>query len=362
MMDIARRRLANQGFFSEIFHAADQVVVWLGAIQAQDYAGGKWSIGLRLPGSSDTSVEEAIAKQRIVRTWAMRGTLHFVAAEDVHWLLALLGPRIISRNGRRYRQLELDEATLAQSAEILARALENGRQMDRQDLSDLLQRAGISTAGQRLFYMLQHAALSGLIGQGTAPKNKPLFAQLPPPADPLRLMDREEALRELASRYFTSRGPATLEDFTWWSGLLSGDAKTGLDAAKTTLIQEKIGQKTYWFTEEVSTNTESIPGIILLPGFDEYLVSYRDRSAVIADDFIELWSKSKAMFSPSIVLRGQVIGLWKRAAKKHHIEITTNLFTRLTAEEEKLLHTGCESVRTISCQKSNLTKAISKPE
>lgn len=352
--NIAAQRLINQGFNTTMFQSPAEAVAWLVAIQAQDYAGAKWSTGLRLRGSSDESVEEAVTKKEIVRTWAMRGTLHFVAAEDAHWMLALLRPRIISKNGRRYRQLELDEATLARSNEVLARALGDGNRLDRQELREILENEGVSAEGQRLFYMLQHAALEGLICQGTAPKNKPLYSMLPPPLKPDRLLDRQEALGELAARYFTSRGPATLDDFVWWSGLLVADAKAGLESAKSKLVQETIDKKSYWLPQAVLALADSTPEVILLPGFDEYLVSYRDRSAAIPDAYAEAWSKSKAMFSPSILVRGQVSGLWKRALKKESVEITADLFRDLTAVEQIALEATAQAYGRFLGKAANL--------
>jgi hypothetical protein len=337
MAHIASQRLAGQGFYAPKLRSPEAVVAWLGAIQAQDYAGVKWSIGLRLPGCNDDDVEQAIASQAVVRTWVMRGTLHFVAAEDARWLLTLLGPRVIAKNERRYRQLELDEATLARSNEILVRALQNFRQLDRAALRDILEEEGISTAGQRLFYMLQRAALDRLICQGTAPKNNPLFTLLPQPEVPGQPLHREVALAELAARYFSSRGPATLDDFVWWSGMLVADAKAGVEAAKHNLVQDRIGDKVYWLAETGPPASGFLPQILLLPGFDEYLVSYRDRSASVPEAYVEAWSKSKAMFSPSILLRGQVAGLWKRTIKKNSVLITADRFRELTAGEERSL-------------------------
>lgn len=343
MSSIAKQRLASQGFHSAQFERVEDVAAWLGAIQAQDYAGAKWSVGLRLIGSSDVDVEQAIAAETIVRTWALRGTLHFVAAKDVHWLLALLAPRIIAKNARRYRQLELDEQTLARSNQLLAQALEGGRQLDRVALRAVLEEKTISTEGQRIFYMLQRAALDGLICQGTAPRNNPAYLQLAPPTAPKRLMNRDEALAELAARYFSSRGPAMLDDFVWWSGLLVADARTGLAAAKPNLAKETIGGKTYWRSESPPALPDRSPDIYLLPGFDEYLVGYRDRSAAIDAQYAAAWSKSKAMFSPSILLRSQVSGLWKRSIKKQHIEIEADLFKKLTVEENEALEAAAQA-------------------
>ena len=343
MNTIALRRLAAQQLSSGRLELPVDVVKWLGAIQAQDYAGAKWSVGLRLPGSSDDAVEQAIADNVIVRTWAMRGTLHFVAAEDVHWLLALLAPRIIAKNRRRYRQLELDEQTLARSSALLYGALEGSRQLDRQALRPVLEKEGISTDGQRIFYMLQRASLDGLICQGVAEKNKPAFLRLAPPLAGITPVPREEALARLALRYFTSRGPATLDDFVWWAGLLVADARAGLEAAASKLVRETLAGKTYWLADSMPASPRSAPDLYLLPGFDEYLVSYRNRSAALDEKYAAAWSRSKAMFSPSIIRRGQVIGLWKRTIKEYLVEITPDLFIDLTAVNIRVLEEAAEA-------------------
>ena len=342
MERILNHRLANQGLYPAKFQTAAECVAALGAIQGQDYAGAKWSLGLRIPCSSDKDIEEAIAHQIIVRTWAMRGTLHIVAAADLHWLLALLGPRIIATNKRRYGQLELDEATLARADNILVEALQDGRSLNRDALRTTIEDEGISTAGQRMVYMLQHASLNNLICQETAPKNKPLFTLTPRPSQPGRLLDRQEALAELALRYFTSRGPAALDDFVWWSGLLVADAWAGLEAVKPRLVNEKEGDIDYWRPETASSQTQSHPEIMLLPGFDEYLVGYRDRSAVIAGEHYPAWSRTNAMFSPTILLNGQVKGLWKRQIKKDSVTITPEPFVELTTRETAALETTAQ--------------------
>ncbi len=340
---IVRQRLASQQFESSQFKQPVDVIHWLGAIQAQDYNGAKWSVGLRLPSCSDAVVERAISAGEIIRTWAVRGTLHFVDPEDIRWLLALLAPRIIAKNARRYRQLELDEYTMARSNELLARALEDGSKMDRQQLRSVVEDNGISTAGQRMFYMLQRASIDGLICQGAADKNRPSFVRLDAPKASEARKSREEALTELATRYFTGHGPATLDDFVWWSGLFVADARAGLDEASSELVKESIEGKTYWMSRTALDSPITAKEIQLLPGFDEYLVGYRDRSAVLDEQFVEMWSKGKAMFSPSIILRGKVAGLWSRTLKKNSATITPELFVDLAADDEEALADAAES-------------------
>ncbi len=216
------------------------------AVQGQDYAGAKWSLGLRLSKSTAAGVEQAISDKIILRSWLLRGTLHLVSGTDIHWLLVLLGPGIIAGNKRRYRELELDEATLLRSNDLLANALQGNDQLGRKELLAFLRQNGISTEGQRGVYMLQRASLEGLICQGVMHANNPTFMKLD--GFPSKTMNRQEALAELARRYFISRGPATLQDFTWWSGLPAAEARAGLDSVQSQFIHESIDEQVYWWS------------------------------------------------------------------------------------------------------------------
>ncbi|MDX1416705.1 MAG: winged helix DNA-binding domain-containing protein, partial [Candidatus Promineifilaceae bacterium] len=223
LLDIARRRLRNQQIGRERFDQPDQVPAWLGAMQAQDYAGVKWAIGLRCQTASDTNVEQAIADREIIRTWLMRGTLQIVAAEDVRWMVVLLGPRLIKQSARRRRELGLDDTLLARSSEVLSTVLHGRRQLTRTAVLQALEQQGISTVGQRGYHILRHAGLQGHICFGSMQNKEQTFVLLEEWAPQGQKKEREEALAELAQRYFTSHGPATLEDFVWWSGLTKAD-------------------------------------------------------------------------------------------------------------------------------------------
>ncbi|MCX9077598.1 MAG: winged helix DNA-binding domain-containing protein, partial [Candidatus Methanoperedens sp.] len=236
---LIQQRLHNQRLVRPGFDQPAEVVAWLGALQGQDYPGAKWSLGLRLVNGTDVQVEQAIADGHVVRTWAMRGTLHLVAAADVRWLVALVAPRIIAGNARRYRELELDEHTLARSSEVIASQLR--QPLARKALLAILEQNGISTKGQRAPYLLQRASLDGLIGQGVMQGRESVFFPLPD----AKSRAPEDGAAELARRYFASRGPATLKDFIWWSGLAAADARAGLEAVKSALAEMKIEGQSY---------------------------------------------------------------------------------------------------------------------
>ena len=209
--DIARLRLYNQQIVSTRLKKPEEVAAWLGGMQGQDYAGCKWSFGLRLPDATDADIEQAIACRTIIRTWPMRGTLHFVAAADVRWMLDLLAPRNIAGSARRHKQLELDEATFSRCRDIFIKALHGGRQLTRDDLYKLLEDAGISMNSQRGYHILWRSALDGIICFSAQRGRQQTFALLDEWAPGAVKLPRGEALAELAKRYFNSRGPATLQ-------------------------------------------------------------------------------------------------------------------------------------------------------
>jgi hypothetical protein len=332
-LNIAVRRLHSQQLERPQLKKPGEVVAWLVAAQAQDYAGAKWSIGLRLPGSTDASIEQAIANKTIVRTWALRGTLHFVAAADIRWLLALVAPRVIAGNARRYRELELDEQMLARSNAVLSRALRTGKPLTRTALFVVLQQNGISTQGQRGVYMLQRASLDGLICQGVMRGKDPTFMPLDASFPKIKKMRRDEALAELARRYFTSRGPATLQDFVWWSGLSTAEASAGLEAVKSRLAHESFDGRTYWLSRSRPAIHDRSPTTYLLPGFDEYLLSYKDRSASLDVPRYNRLTPPNGMLPSTIVIDGRVVSTWKRTLKKDSVVIAAHPFAALTAAE-----------------------------
>lgn len=336
MLNLAIHRLHTHQLENTKLKTPAEVVERLGAVQAQDYAGAKWSLGLRLPASTDSDIEKAIHEKAFLRTWVMRGTLHFVPLHDIHWMVSLLAPRLISISARRYQQLELDYQTLTRSNDLLANALRDGDMMSRPDLLEHLEQNGISTAGQRGVHMLQRASLDGLICQGEAIKNVPMFMLMPPKTGTLT---REESLAELARRFFTGHGPATLQDFVWWSGMSVGEARAGLNDAKSQLIEEKIGKQSYWFSEPAPTTHH--PSFHLLPGFDEYLM-YKDRSASIEDHIQKIRNGKNGMLTPTIVTDGWVIAFWKRTFKKDTVIIHVEPFRPFTETENQSLEAAAQ--------------------
>ncbi|GIK38325.1 MAG: hypothetical protein BroJett011_21580 [Chloroflexota bacterium] len=335
---IAQFRLYHQQIAGTPFKEPGQIVSWLGALQAQDYAGAKWSIGLRLPDATDSEIEQAITNKTMIRTWPMRGTLHFVATEDIRWLLELLTPRIIAQTAGRYRQLELDEAIFARSKELFVKALQGGKQLTRDEMYQLLERANISPAGQRGYHILCRSAQDGLICFGPPSGKQQTFTLLDEWAPRAKSLARDEALAELTRRYFTSHGPATLPDFGGWSGLTLTEARAGLEMVKTQLSQETVNGQTYWMSPDRPVIADNSPTTYLLPGFDEYMLGYKDRSAVLeAIHAPKITPGNNGMFSPTLVIDGKVAGTWKRTFKKETVVITASPFNSLSEDQKQAI-------------------------
>lgn len=329
-IEIGLQRLVSQQVAQPTGVQPHDVVQRLGAVQAQDYLGALWAVGLRTPGATEQSIEQALAEKTIIRTWPMRGTLHFVAATDVRWMLELLTPRIVQRSQTRLKQLGLDAATLTASATVVANALQGGKQIARNDLYAILEQAQISTEGQRGIHILSQLAHSQLICFGARAGKQPTFALLDEWAPDAKSLPRDEALATLALRYFTGHGPATLEDLIWWSGLTTADAKAGLAVAKPQLGHEHHESVDYYFDQTAAITPNASPASHLLPPFDEFLIGYRDRSAVLEAQHAGLVVPgANGIFNPIIVIDGRVVGTWKRVLKGDSVTVSFSPFAPL---------------------------------
>jgi Winged helix DNA-binding domain len=328
--DIARCRLINQQIASTKYTIPGEIVALLGAVQAQDYLGALWAIGLRSANSTEAEIEKAIGARTIVRTWAMRGTLHFVAAADVRWVLELLTPPIIAASKRQQQQLELDDKTLARCRALFTKALQADKQLTRDAMYSLLESARISTGSQRGYHILWRLAQEGIICFATREGKQQTFALLDDWLKPTKKLKREEALAELTKRYFIGHGPATLQDFAWWSGLKISEAKAGLEMVASCLRKETDGTKVYWTSTESTASPSEIPIACLLPGFDEYMLGYNERSAVLDPLHAQkLIPDNNGRFLSTMIMNGRVGGTWKRTVKKKRIHVTMEPFSSL---------------------------------
>jgi hypothetical protein len=339
---ILYRRLLNQQLIQPMLEKPGDIVSWLVAMQAQEYAMAKWAIGLRLPGSTDQQIEKDFNSGAILRTHLMRPTWHFVAPKDIRWMLRLTAPRVHAINNYWYRKLELDKKILKRIYNLLTKVL-MGNSLTRDELRAVFDKAKIMSDGLRMGYILMHAELEGLICSGPRKGKQFSYALLDERvAQDKRKLDTEEALTTLCSRYFTSRGPATIKDFVTWSGLSMKDARVGISLMDATLLKENIYDQEYFFPE-IQKRKKSILPTFLMPDYDEYGMSYKDRrdlfDAGVQSKFKEgVKRDDNLVFNRMLIVDGQISGTWKRTVDKNKIEVDIVPFAPLIKTKQEAVN------------------------
>jgi hypothetical protein len=344
-INIPYQRLFNQHITRQIFQTSGEVVQRLGAVQSQDYAAAKWAIALRAKSLTDADLDRDFADGTILRTHVMRPTWHFVARADIRWLLALTAPRVHAANTYQYRRLELDTTIFTACNDALIKALRDGNQLTRSELASVLWLTGIDVSDLRLAYLILSAELDGIVCSGARRGKQFTYALLDDRVPATKIWERDEALAELARRYFESRGPATEDDFIWWSGLSRTDVRRGLELIKSQLAHDSIDGKTYWFAASMTLATNRPQNAYLLPNYDEYVVGYTDRSAIFdSSHAVKLDARRNPLFQHTIVLNGQISGTWKRNlnTEKKAVRIELNPFAPLTNGERNTINTAAE--------------------
>jgi hypothetical protein len=324
---VARRRLEAQHISSTTFTRAEEAVAWLGAVQAQDYLGALWAVGLRLGDATEEDIERALAERRIVRTWPMRGTLHFVAAADARWMTELLARRPAAAAAGRLRSYGIDEAVLSRARRVLVRKLEGGRKLTRPAVYRVLEQAGITAAREHGLHILWRLAQDCVICFGPREGKQQTFVLFDEWLPRAKALPREEALAALATRYFTSHGPATQRDFAWWSGLTLADARRATLLAGDRIAEHTIDGEHHWSASGRSARAATRGGTYVLPAFDEFLVGYSDRSASI-DASISSRISGGGIVHPVIVRDGQVVGTWRRRTGRREVVCSVASFAR----------------------------------
>jgi hypothetical protein len=319
-----------------------KAVSFMGAIQAQDFPMAKWAVGVRVPGTTDTLVNDALDDASIIRTHLLRPTWHLVTSQDVRWLLELSAPRIKTFLKSRHRQLELSERLFARSNRLLENALGGGKQMTREEIAVRFRQADIAVDQNRASHLLLRAELDAIICNGTLRKGKPTYALLDDRVPNARPFPRDEALAKLAQRYFNSRSPATLQDFSWWSGLSLGDARNAIEMVKTSLVSSRIGSRNYLFSNASAARLPEWGSLHLLPAYDEFILSYADRSASLSFVNEKKAISNNGIFRPVILASGQAIGVWNRHTTKDKIEIEAALFRRLDKATKMAIEVSLE--------------------
>jgi hypothetical protein len=328
--ELTALRLTAQRIAGSVFEQPGDVVRWMLAMQAQDLPGARWSVGLRLPGSTDAAIERALSSGEIVRSWPMRGTLHLVAPEDLGWMLAISAPRQSTWAAKRRRDLAITDRELARAGDIAIGLMTGGRAVRRDRLLEAWAAAGIPTTGQRGYHLLWNLGHTGLIVFGPSDGKQQTFTLLEEWVPHQRRLEGDEALGEFAARYFRSHGPATAQDFAWWASITLGDARRALAVAADGLEKREYGDVAHYCAPGLERAASAVHA---LAGFDEYMLGYRDRSpALPAEHSDRIVPGNNGIFLPTIVVDGDIVGTWKRTETSKVVRIEPVGFRPLTTK------------------------------
>jgi hypothetical protein len=342
--ELAALRLHRQHLVGNPLGTPAEVVRWLGAVQSQDYPGAKWALAQRTTGVDDSALDALFDEGKILRTHVMRPTWHFVRPEDLRGLLDLTRHRVKAVMASYDRKLGLDDAVFAKSHGLLAAALEGERYMTRKELGAVLAGGGIPASAHQLAHLMLRAELDAVVVSGPLRGRQftyALFDERVPPAPP---RPREEALADLALRYFTSHGPATVHDFAWWSGLTVTEARAGLERVRRGLEEVTCEGKTYWLSAPAAPVSLPEPTLHLLPNYDEHLVAYRDHGPSLdpgAPGAMAGWGT--ALTAHLVVRNGLVVGGWRRTVEKQRVVVTPTLLVALSDAERAAMEAEAEA-------------------
>jgi hypothetical protein len=308
------------------------VVEWFGAMQAQDMNSGLWSLGVRLPGSTVDDINAALERREAVRTWPMRGTVHLVPPADVHWMLEVMGVRALAGVAKRREILGLDEKTVDRATDVLGAALTGGKRLTRAECLAALTDGGIEVTGQRGYHLLWYAAQRGVTVIAPHVGKEQTFVLLDEWVPEPRRPSRDEALGIVALRYFRSHGPTTRKDLAGWTGLPMTDVKTGIAVAGDALTTVDVDGVEMIMAAGASPVAKE--DWLALPGFDEYLLGFKDRSMMIDAGHLQaIVPGGNGMFRSTIVRGGRVVAVWTRALARKGVTVTVEPLIPLSSRD-----------------------------
>ena len=348
--DVGLLRLIAQRVAGPGSATATDAVRWMTATQAQDFSSAVLAIALRTQSRSRSDVHDALDSGSVVRSWPMRGTLHFVAAEDLAWMLALTAERSLATSARYRAQLGLDLSTVERAREVAIETLAGGGRTSRADLLVSWEKAGLPTVKEHGYRLIWHLAQTGTLclgptGLGPTQCTEQHFVLLDEWITTSRHLDHDEALGEWALRYFRGHGPATVKDFTWWTQLKAADVKVAIAIAAPQLERIVVEDVTYYLDPQTlgvfDARRRKARGVFLLPGFDEYLLGYQTRTDVLPPEFAaRIVPGSNGIFLPTVISDGEVVGTWKRAGTATKRTLAASAFTdfgeRVSAATERV--------------------------
>ncbi|XAS66498.1 winged helix DNA-binding domain-containing protein [Micrococcaceae bacterium Sec5.7] len=314
---MGRLRLASQGLLGPGFASVPDAVQWMTATQAQDLAAAMWAIGLRVPGAGQSDVRAALDSGQVVRSWPMRGTLHLVIPEDLQWMLGVTNERLMRGVATRHRELDISYADVEKCRDLALERVSGGGAATRQELFDVFEAAGQATRNQRGIHLIASLCQYAWLVQGPMAGNQQLMVAFNEWIPVSRKFERREATAEFMLRYFASHGPATLRDFSWWTQIPLTEVRDVFEDVRSQLVELVFGESSYWLSPETAALLDDgVPGqrtVFALPGFDEFLLGYADRSLVLAPEHApKIVPGNNGVFKKTIVAGGDVIGTWAR--------------------------------------------------
>lgn len=330
---LLKLRLNNQQLIQSKFSDPGELVKWLGPVQAQDFFGSLWAINIRLKKAlTEPEVEKAITEKTIVRSWPMRGTLHFCAPEDLRWMLTYLTPRVFARFKSILEKDGIDKAVRTKSKKVFEKILAGGNQLTRDEMYYALKKAKISTDGTRGLHLLGTAAQDGLICFGPRKGKQHTFVLVDEwiqSSEPLPT--KEEAMAELAKRYIRSHGPVVVEDFAWWAGLNKGESASAFASVAKEFETAMVNEKEFWFDPNSAEAKPKAAKAYLLPTYDEYGIAYKNRDEFIANDEYRLVG---GLFTSALMMNGRMIGTWRRVLEKKSAAVEFRAFNKFTTAQK----------------------------
>ena len=325
LKQLALLRLKSHRIETEKKMSPADLVSYMGAMQAQDFAMMKWAVALRSGSDvTESTVEADFNEGNILRTHLLRPTWHIVANEHIDWLMDLTSPFIKADIKHRFIAWELTEAILHRAYDVIGKNLAGNKHLTQDEVMEILNREGINTEEGRSYHLMRWAELDKIVCSGILKDGEQTYALYDERVRLKSQLTQEEALAKLALTYFTGHGPATISDFVWWSGLPATLAKKGMETVAKQLQPIVCDKKTYWMANEATIPKKS--SVTLLPAFDEFIIAYKDRSATIDSPHNSKVVSSNGVFRPTVTIDGITVGIWKIIKKKNKRQIELHFF------------------------------------
>lgn len=315
--DILQLRLWNQGLSAHRFEKPQDVVAHLGAMQAQDYNMAIWAAALRLNAADRAAVESSIHSAQLIRTHILRPTWHLVHPKDIRWMMELSAPYV--KKATRYidKKEGLTDELFKRCRKIIERLLHKADQVTKEEIISALSKQRIMVNPLLATQIIIRAELEMLLCSGATKGSYALFDQRIPPAAAL---SQTEAIVQLAQRYFQSRGPATVRDFAWWSGLSVHEAQTGIAALGDQLESFTFNDlKYYCFNAEGKLPAPKT--VTLLPCYDEYTVGYSEGRNIALPAGLDSAIIGNGIFKPIALYGNEIVGTWQKNRKTGRAEV-----------------------------------------